>query len=139
LKGGFFPGNWNLLSVPEFSEDLLETEERKKDRARLLLERYGILFHELLQREHPALTWSSVFHSLRIMELSGEVLTGYFFGGIPGPQFIPRQAFLRLRQSPQGEMVWGGENHLLGVLSWQSINESYPMDIYMGPSFDFWF
>jgi len=103
---GFFPGNWHLLPVPEFSGDLLEAEERKKDRARLLLERYGILFRELLQREHPALTWSSVFRSLRIMELSGEVLAGYFFEGIPGPQFISRHAFLRLRQSPREDQTY---------------------------------
>jgi len=102
-----FPGNWHLLPRPELSEDLLETEERKKDRVRLLLDRYGILFRELLQRELPALSWSNVFRSLRIMELSGEVLAGYFFQGIPGPQFISPRAFHRLQRSlPEDKVYW---------------------------------
>ncbi|HEX7371739.1 MAG TPA: ATP-dependent helicase, partial [Thermodesulfobacteriota bacterium] len=102
-----FPGNWHLLPPPELSDDLLETEELKKDRVRLLLDRYGILFRELLQRELPALNWSGVFRSLRIMELSGEVLAGYFFEGIAGPQFISPQAFRRLRRTlPEEPVFW---------------------------------
>jgi len=102
-----YPGNWHLLPKPQLSEDLLETEERKKDRVRLLLDRYGILFRELLQRELPALSWSNVFRSLRIMELSGEVLAGYFFQGIPGPQFISPRAFYRLQRSlPEDKVYW---------------------------------
>jgi ATP-dependent Lhr-like helicase len=101
-----FPGNWHLLPQPELSGDLLETEERRKDRVRLLLDRYGILFRELLQRELPALGWSSVFRSLRIMELSGEVLAGYFFEGIPGPQFISPEAFRRLQRALAEELVF---------------------------------
>jgi ATP-dependent Lhr-like helicase len=102
-----FPGNWHLLPHPELSDDLLETEERKKDRVRLLLDRYGILFRELLQRELPALSWPGVFRSLRIMELSGEVLAGYFFLGIPGPQFISPQAFRRLQRNlPEEPVFW---------------------------------
>ena len=102
-----FPGNWHLLPPPDLSDDLLETEERRKDRVRLLLDRYGILFRELLQRELPAMSWSGVFRSLRIMELSGEVLAGYFFEGIPGPQFISPQAFRRLqRRLPEEPVFW---------------------------------
>jgi ATP-dependent Lhr-like helicase len=89
-----------LVVHPGLSRDILETEERRKERVRLLLDRYGILFRELLQRELPGLRWSNVFRSLRIMELSGEVLSGYFFKGIPGPQFISPQAFRKL----QGEL-----------------------------------
>jgi ATP-dependent Lhr-like helicase len=105
-EGRSFPGNWHLLSSPALSDDLLETEERRKGRVRLLLDRYGILFRELLQRELPALGWSSVFRSLRIMELSGEVLAGYFFVGIPGPQFISPEAFRRLQRALPAEPVF---------------------------------
>jgi ATP-dependent Lhr-like helicase len=93
-----FIGNWHLIPMPELSDDLLETEERRKDRVRLLLDRYGILFRELLQKEWPALRWTAVFKALRIMELSGEVLSGIFFHGIPGPQFVSQKAFHRLQQ-----------------------------------------
>ncbi len=102
-----YVGNWYRLLQIDLSDDILESEERKKDRARLLLDRYGILFRELLQRELPAFRWSSVFRSLRIMELSGEVLAGYFFHGIPGPQFISHQAFRMLsRQLPDDKVYW---------------------------------
>jgi len=103
----FFAGNWHLLAAPEFSDNLLETEERRKDRARLLLDRYGILFRELLQRELPPFRWASIFRSLRIMELSGEVMAGIFFHGIPGLQFISHQAFRSLqRQLPEDAVYW---------------------------------
>jgi ATP-dependent Lhr-like helicase len=106
-RGPLFPGNWHLVPRPELPEDLLETEERRKDRARLLLDRYGILFRELLQREWPALRWSKIFRALRIMELSGEVVAGIFFHGIPGPQFISHRAFRRLQQKlPEDVIYW---------------------------------
>jgi ATP-dependent Lhr-like helicase len=101
-----FAGNWYPLPSPETADDLLEIEERNKDRGRLLLERYGVLFRELLQREAPALRWSSVFRSLRIMELSGEVLAGCFFHGIPGPQFISHQAFRALQGGLSEDAVY---------------------------------
>lgn len=103
----FFSGNWHLVPRPEPPEDLLETEERRKDRVRLLLDRYGILFRELLQKEWPALRWSSLFRTLRIMELSGEVMAGLFFDGIPGPQFISHRAFRRLQRNlPEDSVYW---------------------------------
>jgi hypothetical protein len=47
------------------------------------------------------------FLALRLMELSGEILTGYFFSGIPGPQFISRHA-LRISQQalPTDTVYW---------------------------------
>jgi ATP-dependent Lhr-like helicase len=106
-EGPSYPGNWHTVPKAELPDDLLEREELRKDRARLLLDRYGILFRELLQREWPALRWSSVFRALRIMELSGEVMAGIFFHGIPGPQFISHRAFRRLqRKLPEDVIYW---------------------------------
>jgi ATP-dependent Lhr-like helicase len=103
----FLAGNWRLLPVPELSEDLLEAEERRKDRVRLLLDRYGILFRELLQKEFPSLRWQSIFRALRIMELSGEVMAGIFFHGIPGLQFTSQRAFRRLQRGlPEDAVYW---------------------------------
>jgi ATP-dependent Lhr-like helicase len=100
-------GNWRLLPPPAPDEDLLEAEERNKDRARLLLDRYGVVFRELLQREPPGLRWGDLFRSLRLMELSGEVLTGCFFHGVPGPQFASHEAFARLkREAPADAVFW---------------------------------
>jgi len=87
--------------------DALDMEEINKDRVRLLMQRYGILFRELLTRELPVLQWSRLFRTLRIMELSGEVLSGRFFEGIPGLQFISPAAFRELREGlPEDAIYW---------------------------------
>jgi ATP-dependent Lhr-like helicase len=104
-----YPGSWFLLQGPQASSvgDLIDEEERRKDRVRLLLDRYGILFRELLTREQPPLRWPDIFRTLRLMELSGEVLAGYFFSGIPGPQFISQRAFrLFLENLPREAVFW---------------------------------
>jgi ATP-dependent Lhr-like helicase len=73
--------------------DPLEEEELNRDRVRQLFQRYGILFRELLVNELPPLRWSRLFRTMRIMELGGEILSGHFFKGISGPQFISNHAF----------------------------------------------
>ncbi len=107
-RGGFnrwkgsipFGGNWHRVHIVSQTDDeLLEKEELNKDRARTLIDRYGIVFRELVNRELPALRWSRIFRSLRLMELSGEILSGYFFKDIPGPQFISPVAYRLLQQS----------------------------------------
>ena len=100
-------GCWYSIPYPEPSENGLEYEELKKERIRILLDRYGILFRELLLREVPGFRWPDLFRSLRLMELSGEVLTGYFFHGIPGPQFISPRGFHLLQQGlTENDIYW---------------------------------
>jgi ATP-dependent Lhr-like helicase len=115
LRSGFerwkgalpFSGNWFRIPWPEAAGDPLEREELNKDRTRVLLDRYGILFRELLAHEAPAFGWSGVFRSLRLMELAGEVLAGHFFQGIPGPQFISHRALRVLqRKLPEDAVFW---------------------------------
>ena len=72
-----------------------------------MLDRYGVLFRELTLRELPAFRWSRLFRSLRLMELSGEVLAGRFFDGVPGPQFASHRAFRQLtRGLPADAVFW---------------------------------
>lgn len=102
-----FAGNWFRLLSPQPAEDLLESEEQLKDRVRVLLDRYGILFRELLERESPLFRWGKIFRALRLMELSGEVLAGYFFQDVPGPQFITSRAFQVLQgKLPENKIYW---------------------------------
>ncbi|MCP4021530.1 MAG: ATP-dependent helicase, partial [Desulfobacteraceae bacterium] len=101
-----FAGHWFSTHIPKAPLDFIEIEELNKDRTRLLLDRYGILFRELLQREVPSLQWASVFRSLRLMELSGEILSGYFFKEIPGPQFISQKAFRQLTGRLPGDTIF---------------------------------
>jgi ATP-dependent helicase Lhr and Lhr-like helicase len=100
-------GHWLRIDAPPAERDVLEEEELIKDRIRQLFKRYGIVFRELLANELPPLQWRAVFRSLRLMELSGEVLSGYFFEGLSGPQFISHEAFRMLQEPlPQDAVFW---------------------------------
>lgn len=101
-----FHGRWFALPAPLAPADALDAEELVKDRVRVLLERYGMVCRELLQRELPALRWAKVFRTLRLMELSGEVLAGQFFEGVRGLQFISHGAFRALQKGMRSDAVF---------------------------------
>ena len=98
-------GNWYLAKT-EVPGDLIEEQEMIKDRVRILLRRYGVLFRDLLKHETPNLRWSTVFRTLRIMELAGEIVGGYFFSGITGIQFASHEAIRRLREPLAEDSVY---------------------------------
>lgn len=104
-----FGGNWYAL--PTFDSetqemDALDRQELVKDRIRQLFMRYGILFREILWNELPGFRWSNIFSVLRLMELSGEVVSGHFFKGIPGLQFCTPSALGLLTGGLPGEAVY---------------------------------
>jgi len=99
-------GNWMRIAYPEPMDNLLDREELVKERVRLLLERYGILFREMLSRELAMFRWASVFRALRLMELSGEVLAGYFFTDIPGLQFVSPRSFRKLKHPLDEDLIF---------------------------------
>lgn len=105
-----FTGNWFPLEQPDtddVSMDALDRQELVKDRIRLLFMRYGVLFRELLWNELPGLRWSAVFPVLRLMELSGEIVSGHFFKGVPGLQFCtPPVLALLTRELPEDAIYW---------------------------------
>ncbi len=106
-KGGLpFGGRWYKPDIPPGPQDEMEALELNKDRVRLLLDRYGILFRELLIKEAPGFRWPDIFRSLRLMELSGEIVTGHFFKGIPGLQFISHAAFRTLLSLQPEESIF---------------------------------
>ncbi|MCS1410455.1 MAG: DEAD-box ATP-dependent RNA helicase CshC [Verrucomicrobia subdivision 3 bacterium] len=100
-------GNWYLVPKPKSPQEGIELEEIKKDRVRVLLDRYGILFRELLWKESPEFSWKTLFRSMRLMEYSGELISGYFFTGIPGPQFTTESTIRRLSGAlPEDAIYW---------------------------------
>ncbi len=102
-----FAGNWFVVSPSKSIEDELDRLELQKEKVRIVMDRYGILFRELLQRELPEFRWGSLFKALRLMELSGELVAGCFFQGIPGLQFMSPAAFRRLRElSTHDAIFW---------------------------------
>jgi ATP-dependent Lhr-like helicase len=97
-----FSGNWQLINAPASETDPLTALEEDKERARLLLDRYGVLTREIANREGGRLRWARLFRALAMMELAGEIVSGYFFEGLSGPQFITPaalQSFNRLDQA----------------------------------------
>jgi hypothetical protein len=120
-------GNWYVLDIDDEQMDPLEGEELNKDRVRQLLHRYGNLFRELLLQGLPDLSWSSLFRSLRLMELSGEITTGRFFEGVPGLQFCSLEARRVLENWAPGEHASGGFSEKLeeNVISRQCCAHSH--------------
>jgi len=95
-----------VLDVPALEPDGIDAQELARERARILFDRYGILFRELLDNEAEPMRWNRLFPILRLMELSGEILSGYFFEGIPGVQFISLEAFRFLREGLDEDVIW---------------------------------
>jgi len=93
-----WPGHWRLLAPPPAPGDALDELEDARERARLLLDRYGCVCRELANREGDRLRWGAVFRALRVMELAGEVIAGYWFAGLSGPQFAAPAALRLLEQ-----------------------------------------
>lgn len=86
-------------------DDLVEAAERDKERVRQLLDRYGILFREILQREQPLLQWRRLLPTLRLLELAGEVVIGHFFEGIDGLQFAAPRALQKLQKGLNSQAI----------------------------------
>jgi ATP-dependent Lhr-like helicase len=88
-------GAWQVVSRNK-SEGAMASAELDKERARMVLARHGVIFRELLEHELPFLRWSRLFRALRLLELSGEIVAGHFFDGIPGLQFATHEAIRKL-------------------------------------------
>ncbi len=60
--------------------------------ARVLLQRYGVVFRKLLERESALPPWRELFYVYRRMEARGEIAGGRFVGGFAGEQFALAEA-----------------------------------------------
>jgi ATP-dependent Lhr-like helicase len=85
-RGG--PGRWSLLSPLE----LTPKEKVITELARLYLQRYGIVFRELVVREPLAPSWRELAWAYRRMEARGEIRGGRFLAGQIGEQFALPEA-----------------------------------------------
>jgi len=120
-------GAWFQLNYPDSTTSLIENEELNKERVRLLLDRYGILFRELLNREAPLMSWRKLFRSIRLMELAGEITQGYFFKGIPGPQFVSPSALRKLHGYNREQSTAGNPDHKKHQIFW--LNATDPISL----------
>jgi len=65
--------------------------------ARKLLQRYGIVFRKLLDRESISVVWRDLLRVYRRLEARGEIRGGRFVGGFSGEQFATAEAVQLLR------------------------------------------
>jgi ATP-dependent Lhr-like helicase len=97
-------GRWSLLNeaahaAPSAIEQARRTEEALESYACMLLNRYGVLFRDLLVRESNAPKWRELVGILRRLEARGEIRGGRFVTGFGGEQFALPEAADSLRSS----------------------------------------
>jgi ATP-dependent Lhr-like helicase len=78
-------GRWSLWRQNLGAE--IKAEAIVERRARQLLQRYGIVFRELLARESSMPPWRSLLAIYRRQEARGEIRGGRFVNGFVGEQF----------------------------------------------------
>ncbi len=98
-------GRWSLLHPPH-GEDGSKALESV---CRVLLERYGVVFRELLVRESMLPRWRDLLIAFRRLEDRGEIRGGRFISGFIGEQFALPIAVESLRAMkslpPSGEVI----------------------------------
>jgi ATP-dependent helicase Lhr and Lhr-like helicase len=95
-------GRWSLLSAelhaaPTAIEQARRTDAAFESFARQLMNRYGVLFRDLLSRESNAPKWRDLLGILRRLEARGEIRGGRFVSGFGGEQFALPEAVDSLR------------------------------------------
>jgi ATP-dependent Lhr-like helicase len=88
-------GRWSKF--PPFVQPIAR-EERAEGWAWLLLNRYGVMFRDLVARESLAPPWSDLVRVYRRLEMRGEIRRGRFVTAVAGEQFALSEAVEKLRQ-----------------------------------------
>ncbi|HEX9264755.1 MAG TPA: DEAD/DEAH box helicase [Candidatus Binatia bacterium] len=129
ISGGKSPerampvGRWSLWRN-HGAVERLSSEAMLEHQARQLLERYGIVFRDLLAREGNVAPWRSLLGIYRRLEARGEIRGGRFVDGFVGEQFALPQAVEALRamrrdEARQGPVIVSAADplNLLGILT----------------------
>jgi ATP-dependent Lhr-like helicase len=95
-------GRWSLWRDAS-PDDRLSSEAVSERRARQLLERYGIVFRDLLAREMNIPPWRTLLGIYRRLEARGEIRGGRFVNGFVGEQFALPRAVEGLRVTRRSE------------------------------------
>jgi ATP-dependent Lhr-like helicase len=114
-------GRWVRLRREEQAQAVLPSAPGRDNRnqpidrdvievvARKLLQRYGVVFRKLLDRESINVPWRDLLRVYRRLEARGEIRGGRFVGGFSGEQFATAEAvqLLRsIRRAPlEGSMI----------------------------------
>ena len=88
---------WSLL------EPFDPVDDRSEPIARQLLDRYGVIFPELLARDALTYRWRDLVRVYRRLEARGEIRGGRFLSGFIGEQFALPEAVELLRKTKNAE------------------------------------
>ena len=90
-------GRWCVPAAPREDDDT-HTREQTEHVARTLLQRYGVVFWKLLEREAAWLpSWRELRQVYQRLEARGEIRGGRFVEGLVGEQFALPEAIPALR------------------------------------------
>ena len=89
-------GRWSLLRRPGASPT--PADDPPDFVARRLLDRYGVVFRAVVERERIPLPWRDVVRACRRLELRSDVRGGRFVQGYAGEQYALPQAVTLLRK-----------------------------------------
>lgn len=104
-------GRWDVVPRARANgEAAYDSDSEEIDRVvRTLLERYGVVFKRVVERESALPPWRYLLWALRRLEARGEVRGGRFVAGFSGEQFALPEALEALRKirkaPPQSEVV----------------------------------
>ena len=92
-------GRWSILAPHVAANDPAAVESY----ARILLKRYGVVFHRLLAREPFRFPWRELLLIYRRLEARGEIRGGRFVAQTTGEQFALPEAVVKLRAARRAE------------------------------------
>jgi ATP-dependent helicase Lhr and Lhr-like helicase len=101
-------GRWALLYAAGHPANESARVQAVEATCRMLLERYGVVFRELLAREALAPKWRELLMAFRRLEDRGEVRGGRFVGGFIGEQFalpVAVESLRAMRNAPPAEEI----------------------------------
>ncbi len=96
-SGGGPPGRWAYVRAP--GSDPADVDRLAEYIAGVLLDRYGVVFRDLVVRESFGVPWREVLRALRRMEARGVVRGGRFVSGFVGEQYALPEAVEGLRRT----------------------------------------
>jgi len=113
-------GRWSLFDLPGEAP----RHEALESACQMMLDRYGVVFREVVMRESIAPSWREILVTLRRLEDRGEVRGGRFVDGFLGEQFALPIAVESLRalrgEASSGEIVTvaaADPLNLIGILT----------------------
>lgn len=96
-------GRWTLVETELRDYEESHIDSHVESVCLMLLERYGVIFRELLVRENNLPFWREMLMCLRRLEAQGKIRGGRFVSGFVGEQFALKPAVESLRASRKNE------------------------------------